>query len=57
MQTIREFFELVCEYPWTTFCLVWCVVWLLTAIAEVIHGPKNTIIINNGKDDVKEYKD
>ncbi len=46
---MREFYELVCEYPWTTFLLVIGACWILSAIREAIHGPKKTIIINSDK--------
>ena len=51
---MREFFELVNEYPWTTFLLVMGLCFILEALGEAIHGPKKTIVINkdtNNKDD------
>ena len=51
MQIIREFFELVCEYPWTTFFLTFACCFILQSIGEAIHGPKNTIIINKKDED------
>jgi len=44
---MREFFELVCEYPWTTFFLFLGVCGLLESLGVAIHGPKKTIIINS----------
>ena len=38
---MREFFELVNEYPWTT----------LGAMGEAIHGPNKTIIYKDKDDD------
>ena len=52
---MREFFELVNEYPWTTFLLVMGLCFVLGALGEAIHGPKKTIIINPDKEDRKEY--
>lgn len=43
---IREIFEVVNEYPWTTFFLVCGVCWILRAFGEAIHGVNKTIIIN-----------
>ncbi len=43
---MREFFELVNEYPWTTFLLVWGICCMLTALGRAIHGPEKTIVIN-----------
>jgi hypothetical protein len=37
---MREFFELVNEYPWTTFLLVIAICWILSALGEAIHGTK-----------------
>ena len=50
---MREFFELVNEYPWTTFFLVLGLCCILSAIGEAIHGPNKTIIYKdkNDKDD------
>jgi hypothetical protein len=53
---MREFFELVNEYPWTTVGLIIGSCWLLEALGKAIHGPKNTIIINPDKKDRKEYE-
>ena len=50
---MREFFELVNEYPWTTFFLLLGVCAVLGYIAEVIHGPNKTIIYKD-KDDNKD---
>ena len=47
---MREFFELVNEYPWTTFFLVCGLCWILGAMGEAIHGPSKTIIYKD-KDD------
>lgn len=47
MGDIRAFFELVCEYPWVTIGLVFGCCFILQSIGEAIHGPKNTIIIND----------
>ena len=44
---MREFFELVNEYPWTTFFLFWGCCCLLSSIGEAIHGPKHNIYIND----------
>ena len=42
---MREFFELVNEYPWTTFFLfIGCTILIGTiggSIAEIIHGENN----------------
>jgi hypothetical protein len=43
---MREFFELVNEYPWTTFLLVCGACFILTALGRAIHGPEKTIVIN-----------
>lgn len=51
---MREFFELVNEYPWTTFFLVIGLCWILSAMGEALHGPKKTIIITNKKEEIKE---
>ena len=51
---MREFFELVNEYPWTTFLLVCGVCFILTALGRAIHGPEKTIVINpDGSEKVK----
>ena len=47
---MREFFELVNEYPWTTFFLFCGLCWILGAMGEAIHGPSKTIIYKD-KDD------
>ena len=36
---MREFFELVNEYPWTTVFLVFGCCFILQSIGEAIHGP------------------
>ena len=51
---MREFYELVCEYPWTTFFLFVGLCGLLESIGVAIHGPEKTIIINS--DENKELK-
>lgn len=52
---MKEFFELVNEYPWTTFFLVIGICLILEelggALAEIIHGPARKITI---KTDNKE---
>lgn len=48
---MREFFELVNEYPWTTFFLVIGLCCILSSFGEAIHGFKKTIIIKDDKDD------
>lgn len=48
---MREFFELVNEYPWTTFFLVCGLCWILGAMGEAIHGPNKTIIYKDKDDD------
>lgn len=53
---MREFFELINEYPWTTFLLVIGLDCILEALGKAIHGPKKTIIINPDKKDIKEYE-
>ena len=53
---MREFFELVNEYPWTTVGLIIGGCWLLGALGEAIHGPKKTIIIKSDKKDKEEYE-
>lgn len=47
---MKEFFELVNEYPWTTFFLFWGCCCLLSSIGEAIHGPSHKIIIKTDKD-------
>ena len=45
---MREFFELINEYPWTTFFLIIGLGFLLEeiggALAEIIHGPNHKTI-------------
>lgn len=53
---MREFFELVNEYPWTTVFLICGICWILRSIGEAIHGPKKTIIIKNDNNEYKEYE-
>ena len=53
---MREFFELVNEYPWTTFFLIFGLCCILDSLGEAIHGPNKTIIINPDKKDKKEYE-
>ena len=48
--TMREFFELVNEYPWTTFFLIIGLCWILENVASIIHGNSSKIIIKD-KDD------
>ncbi len=48
---MREFFELINEYPWTTFFLIIGACWILENLAEVIHGPSHNITINTNKDE------
>jgi len=43
---MRDFFELVNEYPWTTFFLVCGICCMLTALGSAIHGHEKTIVIN-----------
>lgn len=52
---MREFFELVNEYPWTTFFLAWGLCCILTALGRAIHGPEKTINIECK--DVKSQQD
>lgn len=47
---MREFFELVNEYPWTTFFLVIGCCCILGALGDVIHDPKKIVIIHEDKD-------
>lgn len=47
---MREFFELVNEYPLTTFFLAWGLCCILSALGKTIHG-SNKIIIYKDKDD------
>ena len=47
---MREFFELVCEYPWTTFFLFCGVCVLLNNLSELIHEHKQDIYINYDDD-------
>ena len=47
---MREFFELVNEYPWTTFFLVCGLCWILRAMGEAIYGPSKTIIYKDKED-------
>ena len=51
---MREFFELVNEYPWTTFFLVIGLCWILSAMGEALHGARKTIIITDKKEETKE---
>jgi len=50
---MREFFELVNEYPLTTVFLVFGCCFILQYIGEAIHGPKKIIIIDNDKKNKK----
>jgi hypothetical protein len=52
---MREFFELVNEYPWTTFFLAWGICCILTALGKAIHGPEK--IINIECKDAKSQQD
>lgn len=47
---MKEFFELVNEYPWTTFFLAWGLCCILTALGRAIHGPGTTIIYKDRED-------
>ena len=47
---MKEFFELVNEYPWTTFFLAWGLCCILTALGRAIHGPGTTIIYKDRAD-------
>ena len=38
---MREFYELVNEYPWTTFFLFLGICGILRSVAEIIHGSNN----------------
>lgn len=53
---MREFFELINEYPLTTFLLVMGLYCILEALGKAIHGPKKTIIINSDKKDIEEHE-
>ena len=53
---MREFFELVNKYPWTTFFLAWGLCCILSALGKAIHGPDKTIIISDKKE-VKEIEE
>lgn len=44
---MREFFELVNEYPWTTFFLAWGLCCILSALGKAIHGSEHNIYIND----------
>lgn len=35
---MREFYELINEYPGTTFCIFMMILFILSAIKECIHG-------------------
>lgn len=52
---MREFFELINEYPWTTFFLIIGLGFLLEeisgALAVIIHGPKHDITIKTDDED------
>ena len=57
---MREFFELVNEYPWTTFFLFLGICAVLESITTMIHGPGYKItyksdISDKSKSD-KSYK-
>ena len=51
---MREFFELVNEYPWTTFLLAWGLCCILSALGKAIHGSDKTIIINGKSKEEQE---
>ena len=53
---MREFFELVNEYPWTTFFLVFGLCFILQSLGEAIHGPEKTININYDEDKKHDKK-
>lgn len=38
---MREFYELVNEYPWTTFFIFLGICSILNYIVEIIHGNNN----------------
>lgn len=53
---MREFFELVCEYPWTTFFLILGLCLILESLGVAIHGPEKTIVINKDTNNKKKDK-
>ena len=48
---MREFYELINEYPWTTFFLLIGLCMILNSIGNMIHGEKNIYIKENEKDE------
>ena len=52
---MHAFFELVNEYPWTSFFLFCGLISLINALSKLIHGEPTKIII--GKDDDEDKKD
>ena len=48
---MREFFELVNEYPWTTFFLFLGICAVLESIGVALHGSNKTIIYKDKDDD------
>lgn len=48
---MREFFELVNEYPWTTVLLCFGICFILSSLGEAIHGPKKITILKTDKEE------
>lgn len=54
---MREFFELVNEYPWTTFFLFLGICAVFESIATMIHGPGYKITYKSDKSDISDKSD
>ena len=52
---MREFFEIINEYPLTTFLVFIMIILLLEAIKECIHGDPQ-IIEENNENKIKDKK-
>ena len=50
---MREFYELINEYPWTTFLLIIALCMILNSLGNLVHGEKN-IYINTNEDEKNE---
>lgn len=48
-----SFFELLNEYPWTSFFVFCGLIALINAISELIHGKSPTIIIGKENENNK----
>jgi len=49
-----SFFELLNEYPWTSFFVFCGLIALINAISELIHGKSPTIIIGKDNDNKED---